>query len=241
MKKFFVIAFLSCFFSAAAQNQPVSKAVVFYKKAKQLEQQGMFLEAIAAYKRGILADKKYDSAHLALASLFLRISQNDSAIAVLKNAIKNKPGFTGAHEMLGLINRDYTRNSAEAIKHYLNAVKYDSSNKVNYYSLAWCSNDLKKYQDAVMYADKALNIDNNYKPAYNEMAHAYRNLKAYSEGIAHFKRRLEISVNEQPLYYSALCYLELKDKEGAQKMYEELLKLNPKSAEALKKKIDAVQ
>jgi tetratricopeptide (TPR) repeat protein len=241
MRSFIAVFFLGSFFSAAAQGQPVSKAITFFKKGKQQEQQGMYLQAVDTYKKGILADKKYDSTPLALASLYLRLSQNDSAVTVLKNALKTKPGFAGAHEMLGLIFRDYVRNSTEAIKHYTNAVKYDSSNKVNYYSLAWCSNDLKKYQDAITYADKALDIDNNYKAAYNEMAHAVRNLKAYTDGIAHFKKRLAVSVNELPLYYSALCYLELKDKEGANKMYDELFKINPKSAEVLKKKIDAVQ
>jgi tetratricopeptide (TPR) repeat protein len=240
MRKYFLI-FAACFVTAIAQAQPVSKAVPFYIKAQQLQQQGMFLEAVTAFKKAILADKKYDSSHLALASLYLRISQNDSAVLVLKNAVKNKPAFAAAHEMLGMAYRDYIKNSKEAMVHYANTVKYDSSNKAAWYALAWCSNDLKQYNDAIGYAIKALDIDNRYRPAYNELGHAYRRLEAYKEAIATFKKRIDVSVSDQPLYYSGLCYIELKDKEGAQRMYEELVKLQSKSAEALKKRIDTLQ
>ncbi len=240
MKQFFV-ATVFTFFTLCVLAQPVSKAMPLYKKAQQLEQKGLFVDAIVAYKKSIAADKKFDSSHLALAALFLRISKNDSAVAVLKKAVKARPNFAAAHASLGLIYRDYTKNSTEAIVHYSNAVKYDSTNKLSFYSLAWCSNDLKQYSNGINYALKALDIDNSYRPAYNELAHAIRNLGLFKEGIEIFRKRINISVNEQPLYYSGLCYIQLNDKAGAQKIYEELLAINSKSAEVLKKKIDALQ
>jgi tetratricopeptide (TPR) repeat protein len=224
-----------------AQAQPFSKAAPLYRKAQQLLQQGMFLEAVTVLKKSIAADKKFDSSHIALAELYLRISQNDSAVKVLNAALKNKPAFTKAHELMGKVYRDYIKNSTTAITHYTNAAKYDSTNKETWYSLAWCSNDLKKYSDAVKYAIKALDIDNSYKPAYNEMGHAFRNMGTFKEALEVFRQRLNISVNEQPLYYSGLCYIELKDKEGAQKIYDELVKIQSKAADILKKRIDTMQ
>jgi len=44
-----------------------------------------------------------------------------------------------------------------------------------------------------------------------------------------------------PLLYTGYCYIELKQKEEALKVYEELNKLNPKTGEAFKKKVDAMQ
>jgi tetratricopeptide (TPR) repeat protein len=240
MRSYFSVV-LACLISVAVQAQPVSKAVPFYKKGQQLQQQGMFLEAVSAFKKAITADRTHDSSHLALAALYLRISQNDSAVRALKNAVKQKPSFAAAHEMLGMTYRDYIKNSKEAMLHYSNAVKYDSLNKASWYALAWCSNDLKQYNDAIAYAVKALDIDNAYRPAYNELGHAYRRMEAYKEAIVTFKKRIDISVTDQPLYYSGLCYIELKDKEGALRMHEELLKIQSKSAEALKKRIDAMQ
>lgn len=241
MRSFLWMFFICTGLFTSAEAQPVSKAAPLYKKAKKMQEQGMYLEAVAAYKKAIQADKAYDSSHLALASLYLLISQNDSAVLVLKAAVKNKPAFTSAHELLGMVYRDYIKNSTEAMVHYSNAVKYDSTNKATWYALAWCSNDLKKYSEAVPYAIKALDIDNSYRPAYNELAHAYRRLGTFEEAIATFKKRIAISVTDQPLYYSGLCYIELKNKEEAQRMYEELAKINAKSAAALKKRIDAMK
>lgn len=235
-------AFIICMaLTGVVHAQPVSKAEPLYKKARQLQDQGMYPEAVSIYKKAIIADKKYDSSHLALASIYLRMTQNDSAVLVLKAAVKNKPSFTAAYELLGMVYRDYIKNSAEAMVHYTNAVKLDSTNKATWYALAWCCNDLKKYDEAIAYSLRALDIDNSYRPAYNEMGHAYRRLGNFKEAIATFKKRLDISVSDLPLYYSGLCYIELKDKEGAMQVYDQLVKLNEKSAGALKKRIDALQ
>jgi len=241
MLKYFLAIVISTVTIVGAMAQPNSKAVPFFKSAQQQAAKGIFNEAIIAYKKAIAIDKKYDSANLELSSLFLKISMNDSAIAVLKRAVLVKPNFTSAYILLGIIYRDYIRNSDEAIINFSNAFQLDSTNKLILYSLAWCNNDKGYYREAIKYALKALDVDNNYRPAYNELAHAYRSLKAYQECIDQFKKNVTISVNEQPLYYSGLCYLELNDKAGAEKMFEELKKINSKSADALRKKIDTKQ
>ena len=43
------------------------------------------------------------------------------------------------------------------------------------------------------------------------------------------------------MLYSGYSYMELNQKDNALKMYEELNKLNPKMAAALKKRLDAMQ
>ena len=241
MLRCFFILFASLLFATVTTAQPVKKAIPFYKNGLIYRDKGMFNEAIGSFKKAIALDKKYDSAYLELSTLYLKISMTDSAIALLKKGVKINPSFTAAHFTLGLIYRDYKKISDEAIVHFSNALKTDSTNKVTLYSLAWCNNDKGNYREAVKYGIKALEVDNNYRPAYNELAHAYRQLKAYAEGIEQFKKNIAISVNEQPLYYSGLCYLELNDKAGAEKMYEELKKINSKSADALRKKIDTKQ
>jgi tetratricopeptide (TPR) repeat protein len=241
MLKYFLAVVISTLTTVGVMAQPNPKAVPFFKNARQFAAKSMFNDAIVSYKKAIAIDKKYDSANLELSSLFLKISMNDSAIAVLKRAVKIKPAFIDAHILLGIIYRDYTRNSDEAIVNFLNAYKIDSANKLILYSLAWCNNDKGYFREAIKYGIKALDIDNGYRPAYNELAHAYRSLKAYQEAIDQFQKNIAISVNEQPLYYSGLCYLELNDKAGAEKMYEALKKINSKSADALRKKIDTKQ
>ncbi len=221
--------------------QPPKQAVALYKKAGEFKEKGMFNEAIASYTNALAIDKKYDSAYLQLAQLYTSITQVDNAVRVLREGVHQIPGFTTAYITLGNLYRDNLKNYAEAINCYQAALQTDSTNKTTYYALAWCNNAKEYYRDAIKYAIKALDIDNNYIPAYNELGHAYRGLKAYDECIAQLKKNLARSVNQVPLLYLGFCYTELKQKDEALKVYEDINKLNPKMAEALKKKIDAIQ
>lgn len=241
MFKYFCTLLISFLTAAVVMAQPVKQAAVFYKTGLKLEQKGMYYEAIAAYKKAVSLNKKYDSAYLRMGAIYTKINKADSAVIILKNAVKIIPGFSGAYFALGGIYRDIKNNPGEAINNYLNALKTDSANKVIFYSLAWCSNAKKYYREAVKYAIKALEIDNDYKAAYNELGHAYHQLNANEECIAQFKKNLAVSVNDLPLLYTGYCYLELKQKDEALKMYEELKKINPRMAEGLKRKIDAMQ
>lgn len=241
MLKYLFLFATVCFTGIYLQAQPVKKAEVLYKNGLKLKDQGKFNEAIAAFKKAITLNKLYDSAYLQLSLVYAGISKTDSAVITLKNALKAKPSFANGYVALGNVYRDYKNNTDEALINYLKALKLDSTNKLNYYNIAWSYNAKTNYREAIKYAVKALEIDNNYKPAYNELGHAYNQLKAYAECIEQLKKNLAVSVNELPLLYSAYCYMELNQKDNALKMYEELNKINPKMAENLKKKIDAKQ
>jgi tetratricopeptide (TPR) repeat protein len=241
MVKYFYTVTLCLLTTAFLLAQPVKQAVVFFNKGAGFEQKGMFPDAIIAYKKAIALNKKYDSAYLGLALVYAKTSRVDSAIFTLKKAVAVNPGFANGYVALGNLYRDNLNKPDDAIENYLNALKIDSTNKVTYYSLAWCYNAKNYYREAITYGVKALGIDNNYRPAYNELGHSYHMLKAYQEGIDQFKKNLAISVNDLPMLYTGYCYMELNQKEDALKTYEELKKINPKMAEALKRKLDAMK
>lgn len=241
MIKYFYFLLVLIFTGFTSWAQPPKPAVALYKKAEAFKEKGMFNEAIAAYTNALAIDKKYDSAYLALAKLYTSINQADNAVRVLKEGVSQINGFTSGYINLAMLYRDNFKNYAEAINCYQAALKTDSTDKTVYYGLAWRNNAKEYYRDAVKYAIKALDIDNNYIPAYNELGYAYRQLKAFDECIVQLKKNLAISVNQVPLLYTGFCYIELKQKDEANKVYEELNKLNPQMAAALKKKIDTMQ
>jgi tetratricopeptide (TPR) repeat protein len=243
MLKYFYTILLVVFSTLAALAQPgkPSPALVAFNNGKAFKARGMHNESIASFKKAINFNKKYDSAYLELAKLYAATGKADSAVMILDRSTKLIPDFAGAYILMGDLYRDYIKNPDLAIKNYLNAIKIDSTNKTTYYSLAWCNNAKEYYREAIKYGIKALELDNNYKPAYNELGHAYRQLKAYEECVDQFKKNLAISVNDLPMLYSGYSYMELNQKENALKMYEELNKLNPKMAGALKKRLDAMQ
>lgn len=221
--------------------QPPKAAVNAYKKGMMLKDKGMYAESLQSFRNALSFYKKYDSALVEMGNIYFKGNKPDSAALYFGKALVINPKQANAYTGFGNINRDVKANYDEALKNYYAAIRYDSSNKETFYSIAWCYNTKKLYDSAILYAIRSLQIDNNYRPGYSELGHAYHASKKYREAIEQFKKNLAISVNEQPLLYSGLCYIELKDKNGATDMYNQLVRLQSKMADALKKKIDEIK
>ncbi len=180
----------------------------------------------------------YDTAYIQLGNSNLEQNKIDSAVLNYTKALQINPQQVLAYLALGNIYRNEKNDYTLAIGNYLNAVKIDSTNKETFYNIAWCYNAKQEYDSAIAYSIKALDLDNNYRAAYSELGHAYHASKKYVEAIEQFKKYIAISANPLPLLYCGLCYIELKDKDNAMKIYEELKKTEPKMAETLKNNID---
>jgi tetratricopeptide (TPR) repeat protein len=241
MTKNIVLFLVGVFSITIAFCQPNRQAVAALQAGMAFKEKGVFDKAIISFKKAISLNKKYDSAYLQLGKLYTQISMADTAIVLYNKAVKTIPNFTGGYIALGNVYRDYKSDPEAAATHYLKALKIDSTDKFILNSIAWCYNAKANYREAVKYAARSLEIDNNYTPAYNELGHAYHQLKAFEEGITQFKKNLAISVNELPLLYIGYCYVESNQKDNALKTYEELNKINPRMAAALKKRIDKMQ
>ncbi|HMU71114.1 MAG TPA: tetratricopeptide repeat protein [Ferruginibacter sp.] len=241
MGKRILPAFVLLFFSTASIAQKPANARSFYLKGIQLRNQNKFVEAVAAFQKAIKLDKKMDSAYFEIGLIFSRTQFADSAVWYYGKAIAVNPKMDVAHIALGNLYRDVKNKPDSAIASYFNALKTDSLNKLTYYSIAWCYNAKGESEKAIPYAIKSLEIDNNYKPGYNELGYAYRTTGKYREAIEQFKKNIAISPVDIAMLYTAYCYIELKEKDGAMEQYEALKKVNEKMADGLKKKIDAMQ
>ena len=239
LKKALPFFFFLFFFSAANGQSP--KAAVFYRSGIEFKNKNMLPEAMVAFTKAIVLNKKYDSAYVELAIINVKTDKLDSAIFNVKKAIAINPKMTTALTTLGTIYRDSKPNYDSALYYYKAAIKIDSTNKVTFYSIAWCYNAKQVYDSAFIFSVKALDLDNNYRPAYAELAHAIYASKKFAEGIEQFKKNMAISVVDLPIYYSGLAYTQLNDKESALKQYEELKKINEKMAAKLKKTIDGMK
>jgi tetratricopeptide (TPR) repeat protein len=228
--------------SAGAQTQNIPKSLLYYKKGIEMKDKNMFPEAMEAFRMAISLNKKFDSAYLELVGLDMRFEKTDSAIVCLRNAIAANPKMVIAHIALGKIYRDIKPNFDSALIYFSNAAQIDSLNKETINNIAWCYNAKKEYVNAIPYAIRAIAIDSLYRPAYGELAHAYRYSKNYTGCIEQFKKYFTITPPiDLPYFYCGMCYTELNEKENALKMYDELMKINPKMAGSLKKKIDMMK
>ncbi len=233
----FLIALL--FFSTA--HSQVKNVTFYFKTGIQFRNTDKFTEALDAFNKAISLNKYFDSAYVEMGNIFLKIGNTDNAITAYKIAISINSKYTEALIAMGKLYRDTKQNFDSSIFYYTKAVAIDTRNKDIWYGLAWVYNAKKEYDNAINFAAKALEVDNTYKPAYNELGHAYRGSQKFTEGIEQFKKNLAVSEVDLAYLYSGFCYTELKDKASAMEMHEKLNKINEKMANALKKKIDAMQ
>ena len=242
MRKFLLVLTGSLLLLISATAQPVPKYKLLFRKGIEMKKINLLPEAMSFFKRSLSLNKNFDSVYAEIGKLYLNQGKTDSAIFNLNKAITINPKMVETQIVLGNLYRDTKSNIDSALVYYFNALKIDSLNKVTLYSIAWCYNAKKDYEKVFPYAIKALSVDNTYRPAYGEMAHAYRNTKKFAEAVEQFKNYFTVTPPiDLPYFYSGLCYTELNQKENAMKMYDELQKINPKMAENLKKKIDALK
>ena len=149
MVKYFYTFLVSILCGTAVIAQPAKQAVIFFKKGLQLEEKGMFNEAIVAFKKAVVLNKKYDSAYLQMGMLYAKISKPDSAVITLKKAVKANPSFAAAYTAMGTIYRDYIKNMDAAIVSYAGAYIIDSTDKIACYNMAWCYNAKENYREAI--------------------------------------------------------------------------------------------
>lgn len=230
----FLVSFIS--FTARAQKMPT--ATDWFERGKELTGKGAYLEATVALRNALALDKYFDSAYLQMADAFGRINKGDSAVLYLRKLAKLRPQSKAANLSIANIYKNVISDVDSALLYYKKTLQLDSTDKTVWCNIAWCYNAQKKYDDAIFHAIKSLDIDNKYRPAYGELGHAYHQSQRYAEGIEQFKKNLAVSVVDLPIYYTALCYMMLKDTDNAMKQYEELKRVNEKLAEGLKKRID---
>ncbi len=230
--------FLSFFLISAANAQLLYKAKALYNTGLQLKEQQKLPEALTAFESSVSTYNKFDSAQFELGNMYLKLGKTPEAVSCFHSAIALSPDMTNALMMLGKVYRDYTQIYDSSIIYYKRAEATNDTIVEIYYSIAWNFNAKSEFDSAIVYGKKALNINNEYRPAYSELAHAYRRAQKYADAIEQFKKNLAISTIDLALLYSGYCYTELKDKEGATAMYEELKKVNEKMSTALKRVID---
>lgn len=237
-----ILPFLfSLFVFSAVTAQKNNTAAAFFKSGMDFKNKNMFREALVDFNKAIALDKNHDPAYVQIGEINMQSGYLDYAINNFKKAIAINPKNTEALFSLGKVYRDAKPNYDSAIICFKTAIQIDSTNKVFFYSIAWCYNAKGEYENAIPFAVKALEIDNTYRPAYGELGHAYRRTQKFAEAIEQFKKNLAVSVVDLAYFYSGLCYTELKDKEGALRQYEELKKVNEKMATSLQKVIEKMQ
>jgi len=239
-KRVFIIAMaFLCFNSAKAQ--PSKNAEAVYHQGVAFAAKEKYQEAMVSFFKAVKLYKDYDSAYVMMGDINTKFNSYDTAMKFYKKALAINPKNVRALNNLATIYKNVEHNTNDALACYLKIIAIDSTNKEIFVFAAWCYNTLQHYDKAIPYAVKALDIDGNYRAAYGELGHSYHMSGKYAEGVEQFKKNIAVSHHEMPMFYAGLCYIELKDKVGANSMVDELTKISSKLAETLKKRIEKME
>ncbi|HMD00915.1 MAG TPA: tetratricopeptide repeat protein, partial [Ferruginibacter sp.] len=240
MYKRLIVITLALFSICSIQAQPPKTAQIVYQQGVDFMMKENYQKAMISFFKAVSLYKQYDSALFQMGNINAHFQSFDTAINFYKKALAANPRYVEALINLGGLYKNTQHDINSALGCYLKVIAIDSTNKDALVWVAWCYNNLKHYDKAIPYAIKALDLDNNLKGAYGELGFAYKMSKRYAEAVEQFKKNIARSPNEIPMFYAGLCYIELKDKDGATSMYNELVKISSKLADGLKKKIDAM-
>lgn len=126
----------------------------------------------------ILAESAYGEAkaNSALGEVFMAIGDTPSAIRHFEIGLALDTTNAGAYKKMATL--EILRQDHESAKTYLeNALKYDRQDLEILVNLAYTSNKIGDYRDAVEYSNLALSLDNNQPLALSNRAYAYLNLE----------------------------------------------------------------
>jgi tetratricopeptide (TPR) repeat protein len=97
---------------------------------------------------------------------------------------------------------------------------------------------LGKYDEAIPLLKKSLELDTKLAAGYTELGYAQYMKSLYTDALKTLKEGINIDPKSTLCrYYSALVYIQLKDKANAQSMQNELRILDAKLADKLTTKI----
>lgn len=118
-------------------------------------------------------------------------------------------------------NKDYQ----EAIKWYKKANALNPKNGTTYYDLAWCQNELEKYEDAVKTAEAGVKVSATAK-LYTEYGYALYMLERDPEAIEKYKKALALNAEEKGAVKGlADVYFSDKDYDNAEIYYKKCITL----------------
>lgn len=170
-----------------------------------------------------------------LGASMLSLGKNEEAIKLLKNTISDSPNASAAYKTIGLA---YMRqNNFEWAKDSFNmAAALNPLDADIYSNMSSLYGRIGDYSNALHYAQKAVDTNPYDSGTYINLALAHASMKNYGEAEAALRKSIALrSGNALAHYNLALIYIKSGNREGVQREYDALMRLQPDLADKLLK------
>lgn len=159
MKKFILPAVMLIVIVSGSAAQNTGDAGSIVKEAVQLNNNGLYTEAIAKYTQALKLDSTNLYANYGIAFSLLQAGRGDQGIPYLQKVIGSNTKLTAwAYDLLGSV-YDQDRQSAKAIDAYKAGIKSDPGYEELYYNLGLVYFRDKNYPEAEKCAVKSIRLN----------------------------------------------------------------------------------
>ena len=171
--------------------EPGKRVDILVEQARMVADRGNNIQALELLKRaqGESGAAKNPEVQYNLGVIYVRLGNNDAAVAAFKDALKSKPDLTKAQNNLGVA-LDKAGKHEEAMEAFKGAVKNDARFADALYNLGLVSFKLRKFQDAKGAFEKALAVQPEMADAkfylgevYYQLGDSTKALRVYKEAL----------------------------------------------------------
>ena len=194
---------LESFKAGLGENIKEGNYKILYMAGCALERLGDFDKALQFYEFSLNNKPTYTKAHFSKANILYKQQNFNDAKENLIDIISRDPNYIKAYELL--VNIFLDLNELQNAKQYAEeGVLIDSKTYSLFSHLAFISNELKEYDDAIIYGNKSLNIKQKFGPAAIELGRAYtfKCNKVAAEEYFNLSRRYDSSLYRKNLKWS---------------------------------------
>lgn len=198
------------------------------RKAANLLQSQRFFEARKICTE-ILAKHPHNTDALSiLASICMRDGNQDSAIVLLKSAIKLQPQQATYHFSLGLA-LICSGALAEAITHLRTAININPNFSDAHIRLCSTAGQLGRFDEAIKAGKHAVRLDPNSYVAHTNLAAAYEASCDGELAVRHYKKAVHLAPNNAVIQESlGNALVAIGDKQSADECYRHATRIQPK-------------
>ena len=166
-------------------------------------------------------ENKHDLALIAISNYGIKGGEQTVEVIELKNTLQNITSFQKAKELV-------PNNPKAALKILIPLMEQLGDKPDIYYHSAVAYRNLQNYEKAIYYLNEAQAIDKDLIEVVNEFGINYACLENYELAIHYFRKAFEVTKSIEICTNLVMCYLNVKDLDGARMHLEIAKKIDPK-------------
>lgn len=221
-----LLALPACHLEGGRRDRAAEEKVA---QARQLLEQGLTDEALAAFEEALAENPDLTDAQIGAAAIYEDRGNLTEARQRYEQAAETDPNNFTAHYKLGLM-QQLLGDIRDAIRTYLEAVAIDPDNFAVNRDLAAAYLQLNRPAEALPYAERAVELDATSRQAWSNLAATYSFLGRYQDAVNTYRQAAELGDLADPVLLGlADAHIKLGNYQRAVNTLEVLIRRSPSS------------